>query len=1122
MNLDIPIYVEGSKPAAGPLIYRARPLFFTEPEVRGQHLDRLLAKLAQDLGRVLSLLGRATRHDALGEYTFAPRLGSRRLDLTLVLRRSTLRCRFLFVVFRHFDRRLAFTPSVPGVWFDLVRKEDLATRATEVLTKHFRESEREDADLATEAAGLNGSAFITTLAITIHPPKVPPAPKLPRFLMLLGDDTPADGATELRRVGRCLDWQYPDDLDRSLLRDAELAELTRCLQAPERRPVLLVGPNQVGKSALVHEYVFRQVAGRKSPFRDRNNVWLLSPSRLISGMSYVGQWEDRLLAILKEARKREHVLYFDDLIGLFHAGQSGSSSLSVASVLKPYLERGEVRVLAEIAPPALRVLRERDRGFADLFQLLPLREPDESETLRILIAVQRQLESQHNCRFDLDTLPTVIDLQRRYQRTTAFPGKAATFLRQLAAKHRDTATVTQPDNDRAITRQDARNEFHARSGLSATFLDREARLSRAEVLQALARGVVGQEAALEAAADAIAIAKARLNDPSRPLASFLFLGPTGVGKTQTAKALAGYLFGDPERLLRFDLNGYNTPGAAARLVGTFQQPEGLLTAAVRRQPFSVILFDEVEKADPEVFDLLLQVLGDGRLTDALGRTADFTNTLIVLTSNLGVREAEGSFGFRQDDRALEAQFVRAAEGFFRPEFFNRLDRVLPFQRLNREQVGRIASGLLREIFGREGLAQRRCLLQVETAARERIVDLGYDPVYGARALKRSIEQQLTRPLAAQLAAIRPGTFTVVRVYAGPEQLAVQVQPLEQVASQSEPTPTELHPARLLPAVRQSVRRIEADLATLQPVGPVTLGQVDPQHLRYFAVREQMQRVREIARRLDDWVEAERAPRRLLPSFAQPDVARRPHWYRLTWHQDVALNDLAAALDINEYLSDLAETARKADADQHAPEALELLHQVALLQTMADAARSGEPETVLVHLSGRREAGLTAWCLQQLWSLYLRTFRRLQLDVVPASPPPDDMAHDCTLLVQGVHAWPLAHLEGGTHLCHFSRSPVEPIQVVTLPVPAGSDPTTMLRERQARRSDWLQAVQAGRAQLTDDPEPYGPVIRLYTTDDPYKPLTLLDFRCRFLGSQTHLADYLLAALPLPAELREAGF
>ena len=442
-------------------------------------------------------------------------------------------------------------------------------------------------------------------------------------------------------------------------------------------------------------------------------------------MSYVGQWEARLLAILKHAKKRQHVLYFDDPIGLFLAGISASSTLSAAQVLKPYLERRDVRVVAEITPEALRVLRERDRSFADLFHIIPVREQSSSDVLRILVGVQRRLEGKYRCGFDLDVLPVAIDLQRRYDRAAAFPGKAARMLTRLAVKADAEPESKEAESQRGrdpygpakiVTRDDALKEFQAQSGLSQSFLDRRARLDRADILESLRRQVIGQDDAVEAAADVIAVAKARLNDPDRPLAAFLFLGPTGVGKTETAKAVARYLFGDAERLVRFDMNEYVNEGSASRLVGTFNQPEGLLTAAIRRQPFAVVLLDEIEKADPEVFDLLLQVLGEGRLTDALGRTADFTNAIIIMTSNLGVREAEAQVGFRESAAAAMASYVKSAEKFFRPEFFNRLDRVLPFRRLTRDNVRLIARRLVADVLNREGFRQRKCVLNVTAAA----------------------------------------------------------------------------------------------------------------------------------------------------------------------------------------------------------------------------------------------------------------------------------------------------------------------------------------------------------------------------------------------------------------------
>jgi len=1104
MNLSIPIYVEGLRGDGGTL-YQARPLFFDVPVARGERLERLLTRLAQDIGRQLADLGRQKRHEALAAWTFSPPLRSQRLDLTLTLRRRTARCRFLFVSFRHFNRRLAFTPSVPEVWFDVARNETLIARAVEVLTRHFRDRERDDGDADPEALGIASTAYVTPLEITVRPPVVPPEPPKLRFLML-GNEAPANGAEELRRVGRCLDWQYPDELARVVRRDAELAELTRLLDSGERRPLLLLGRRQVGKTALLEELVYRRVEARRSAFRDRGNVWLLAPARLISGMSFVGQWEDRLLAILKEARRRQHILYFDDLLGLFLAGRSASSTLSVADVLKPYLERREVQVVGEATPEALRVLRERDRGFADLFHLLPLPEPSEEETLRILIDVRRRLEGRHRCRFDADVLPVVIDLQRRYGRETAFPGKAAAFLGQLAARHQG--------GD--IGRADVLREFHLRSGLAVTFLDRQARLERHEVLDSLRRQVMGQDAALEAAADAIGVAKARLNDPDRPLGVFLFLGPTGVGKTECARALARYLFGADDRLLRFDLNEYCEPGSAARLAGTFDRPEGLLTAAIRRQPFAVVLFDEVEKADPEVFDMLLQVLGEGRLTDALGRTADFSNALIVLTSNLGVREAEATLGYREDTASRRAAFVRAAERFFRPEFFNRLDRVIPFHRLDRREVRALARKVIEGVFAREGLVQRKCLLAVEAPALEWVVDQGYEPALGARALKRAVERHLAQPVAEQLAELPPGAFTVVRVYPGRHELAVRVRSLEQAA------PVDRRPdlndaEKMLGRVRTVLRRIDDDLAPLRPPGELTLGRVSAEHHRYFLVRDLADEVRDRVRERAVEADEARLGQLGLPSIRRPDTPRRGRkWLYVDQAPGRVLRELTSALDINEYLRDLTESATAATATQ-AAELQPLLAQLALLHLIADSVRSPAAERAIlwpVGLGIGREAGAA----KQLFSFYRKDLPTLRLEVAAEMPVDGDGLQpfpEGYLVLRGPHALAIARQEAGVHLFCPAHGAVEPVVVLALPIEETEEPVALVRDWLAQRHCWLEALARGEADAADDPLNPGGVLRLYPERAP-----MVDLRTGLTG--TDLATCLLAALPLPPDLLdEAG-
>ncbi len=646
-------------------------------------------------------------------------------------------------------------------------------------------------------------------------------------------------------MGRCLDWLYPDDLDRVVLRDKEVDEISSLLAAPDRRPVLLVGPRKVGKTAIIHECVFRRVQQHGKPYANKRNVWLLSPPRLISGMMYLGQWENRLLAILEEARKQDHVLFFEDLLALQQAGMTRDSDLNVAAVMRPFVERREFRMLGEITPEALRVLRETDRAMADLFHILPVREPGDEQTRRILLNVARQIEGKRDCRFALDVLPAVIQLQRRFVREQAFPGKAAGFLHALAGKCAE----------REVTRRIALDEFSAGSGLSLGFLDEFTKLNREEVLEALGREIVGQESAIGAMADAITVAKARLNDPGRPIGSFLFLGPTGVGKTHCAKALAAYLYGDADRIVRFDMNEFVDGASVTRLVGTFYEPEGLLTAAIRRQPFCVLLLDEIEKAHSAVFDLLLQVLGEGRLSDALGRTADFTNCIVIMTSNLGVREAGTSFGLRPSGIGAAGIFVAAAEKFFRPEFFNRIDRIVPFTELDRGQLERVALSRINALFSRDGLVHRRCVLRVGEPAMRRLVAEGHHPQLGARALKRVIEKQLAQPVAARLATMPPKTPAVITLHAGRDEIAVSVQPLIHAERPPAPPIDLTDFAFLLDGAEAACDRIDAQIAEWEPAGHLTQGAMSAEQFRYLAVREQLRRARHSIQFLDQKITA---------------------------------------------------------------------------------------------------------------------------------------------------------------------------------------------------------------------------------------------------------------------------
>jgi ATP-dependent Clp protease ATP-binding subunit ClpA len=703
-----------------------------------------------------------------------------------------------------------------------------------------------------------------------------------------------DGESELYRVGRCLNHQYPHDLDRVLLRDREVAELSRLLKASDRRPVLLLGNRQSGKTAILHEYVFRHVTKVGNPHRDKEAVWLLSPQRLISGMSYVGQWESRFHAIIKHASARELTLYFDDPLGLFQAGVTSQSILNVAALLRTVLEQRSVRIVGEMTPEEFRVLREKDRSFADQFHVIRVEELTGDDNLKVLFGLQRQLELRHQVRFSIDALPVVVDLQRRYARDVAFPGKAAVFMKRLAVRAEGETNVVSDtriariarivdhatDAPGQISRHRVLDVFHQQTGLPRSFLDQQTTLCAEEIEKSLRARFVGQPDAVKAAVDIVSIARARLNDPTRPVASLLLLGPTGVGKTEFAKSLASYLFGNSDRLLRFDMNEYVSPNAVPQLVGTFAQPEGLLTAAVRRQPFAVLLFDEIEKGHPDVFDLLLQVLGEGRLTDARGRTTDFSNTIIVLTSNLGTQRTESGLGFGGVSSQGASTAIRAAENFFRPEFFNRLDRVIPFDRLSRDDMQIIARHLMADVLQRDGLVRRQCVLNTTPQAIDWVIDQGYNPVLGARALKRAIEKELTRPIAEFLAeqgtasGERQGvsemnSITLIDVDRVASRLSVSIRSLAACpAFVVARTETDSDVEAVLTSCDQILRTLDERLSGLKPAGTFQAGRLSPAQSRYLLVQDE-------TRRLKQWHEEIRLALAARKHAASGTVVSRP-------------------------------------------------------------------------------------------------------------------------------------------------------------------------------------------------------------------------------------------------------
>ncbi|MCB9644630.1 MAG: ATP-dependent Clp protease ATP-binding subunit [Myxococcales bacterium] len=583
--------------------------------------------------------------------------------------------------------------------------------------------------------------------------------------------------TTLREVGLNLSHRAMDDrLPPAFGRDVIVKQILQLLQR-DGAAILLVGPSGVGKTAIIHE-VIRALAAQELPLQERCDVWEVDGNRLIAGMSVVGAWEQRCQNMVNELHARNDILYVNDLPSLVYTGRSAHSDTHVAQYLEPHIARGDFRILGECTPERLEATREEAPGFFARFRILQIPELPEKDTLTVLVHAMRRFEALDDLVISADTLMTTLALTRRFQAHECFPGKAITLMRRLMSDHQDITTDSL--GRRSIQREQLVRFFERQTGLPGFILWEQQSRSTHDISAHFRRRIIAQQAAVESVTDIVVTLQQGLNDPERPLATMLFVGPTGVGKTETAKALAAYLFGREDRMIRFDMSEFMDSWAVSRLIGDRWQPDGELTRRVQQQPFSVILLDEIEKGHPAVFDALLQVLGEGRLTNAAGRTVNFCNTVVIMTSNLGVREANRSLGFAGPDEAqMDTHYRKAAEGFFRPEFFNRIDRIVPFRRLGRDAIAPLVERLIQDILSRRGLRRSQVMVQVDPALVELLIDLGFDPQYGARSMKRLLEQQLTVPLAQRLVESPPSQNSLIQVFDQNKEITMEIWNLEE-------------------------------------------------------------------------------------------------------------------------------------------------------------------------------------------------------------------------------------------------------------------------------------------------------------------------------------------------------
>jgi ATP-dependent Clp protease ATP-binding subunit ClpA len=503
----------------------------------------------------------------------------------------------------------------------------------------------------------------------------------------------------------------------------------------EKSNLILVGEHGVGKSAVLSEVIRRIVKFEKE---NKPEFWRTTPRQLISGAKYLGEWQELCEDFFNALEQGNGILWLDDLLTVFATGGSGTED-SLAAFMLPYIAGNQIKIVAELTPKELEAARRIFPAFIGHFQTVVIHELDKQATLNIIRLLNEHSSNNNGVAFSKKALEMSYTLLNRFMPYEKFPGKAINFLSTIVSEAIDQGLPL-------VEASDVVKSFTGKTGLPELMLNDKLPLIDQDLKQFFLRGIKGQDLAIEVITKVIKIYKAGINNPGKPVSVMLFAGPTGVGKTASTRLLSKYFFGHGQKsdpLVRLDMSEFQYAGQINRLIGSAETGPGTLIRHVRENPFCVVLFDEIEKANPVIFDALMNVFDEGILVDNFGRVSDFRNAIIIMTTNLG-SQGRKSIGLKKDEKV---DYLGPIKNFFRPEFFNRIDHVVTFNPLGPEAIKEIAAKELEELSQRDGFVKRNLRLKFSKEVEDFVAETGFDKEYGARPLQRTIEREITAILA---------------------------------------------------------------------------------------------------------------------------------------------------------------------------------------------------------------------------------------------------------------------------------------------------------------------------------------------------------------------------------------